>query len=58
MKLLIGLAALACGQEAPAPAPQSSTVATGTLLIGNKGENTLSFVDLANRARARADADR
>jgi DNA-binding beta-propeller fold protein YncE len=55
MKLMIGLAALAAlagGQEAPAPAPalapQPSTVATGTLLIGNKGENTLSFVDLAS----------
>lgn len=45
MKLLIGIAAwlaLTGGQDAPAPAG-----VTGTLLIGNKGENTLSFVDLA-----------
>ena len=56
MKLLIGLAALAalgCGQgeQAPAPAPVPSTSgAAGTLLIGNKGEDTLSFVDLATGA--------
>jgi len=55
MKLLIGLAALAalaCGQDAqePAPAPTPSAVATGTLLIGNKGEDTLSFIDLATGA--------
>lgn len=45
MKLLIGLAALFSltgAQEAPAPAG-----VTGTLLVGNKGEDTLSFVDLA-----------
>lgn len=49
MKLLIGLAALLAltgGQETPPPAAAPAGV-TGTLLIGNKGENTLSFVDLA-----------
>jgi len=55
MKLLIGLAALAalaCGQseQEDAPAPTPSAVATGTLLIGNKGEDTLSFVDLSTGA--------
>ena len=48
MTLLIGLAALlalAGGQETPPPAAPAGV--TGTLLIGNKGENTLSFVDLA-----------
>lgn len=46
MKTLLALAAaLACGAvqaDAPAPPP-----ASGTLLVGNKGEDTLSFVDLA-----------
>jgi DNA-binding beta-propeller fold protein YncE len=51
MKLLIGLAALAalaCGQ-APAdePVPGGAGV-RGTLLVGNKGEDTLSFIDLAS----------
>lgn len=53
MKMLIGLAALAalaCGQgpasgpvEQPVPAPG----VRGTLLVGNKGEDSLSFIDLA-----------
>ena len=54
MKLLIALAAftgLSCApaqgnQQAAAPAADAA--ATGTLLIGNKGENTLSFIDLAS----------
>jgi YVTN family beta-propeller protein len=50
MKLLTGLAALLAltgGQDAPPSTPAPAGV-TGTLLIGNKGENTLSFVDLAS----------
>jgi len=59
---LAALALIACGQEgataqqppaaqpqqqaAPAPVPGGPGV-TGTLLVGNKGENTLSFIDLA-----------
>jgi DNA-binding beta-propeller fold protein YncE len=53
MKLTIALAAfasLACGQSEPAgaPPPVPPADARGILLIGNKGENTLSFVDLAS----------
>ncbi len=55
MKSLIGLAAyatMAFGQAEPvappaAPVPGGPGV-TGTLLVGNKGENTLSFVDLVS----------
>jgi len=50
MKLLTGLvamAALACGQDSPPPVPAAPGI-TGTLLVGNKGENTLSFIDLAS----------
>ena len=65
MKLLIGLAAfaaLACGQSdgiaQDAPAPGGAGV-TGTLLVGNKGENTLSFIDLASgRELGRAETGR
>ncbi|MGQ0588595.1 MAG: YncE family protein [Sphingosinicella sp.] len=65
MKLLIGLAAfaaLACGQSdsnaQPAPMPGGPGV-TGTLLVGNKGENTLSFIDLATgRELGRAETGR
>lgn len=65
MKLLIGLAAfaaLACGQSdshaQDAPAPGEAGV-TGTLLVGNKGENTLSFIDLASgRELGRAETGR
>ena len=65
MKLLIGLAAfaaLACGQSdshaQDAPAPGGAGV-TGTLLVGNKGENTLSFIDLATgRELGRAETGR
>lgn len=46
MKTLLALvAALAFGAvQADAPAPPA---ASGTLLVGNKGEDTLSFIDLA-----------
>src|SRR5687768_11815031 len=47
--LLLALAALGCApmedEEAPAAA---APAAAPVLLIGNKGENTLSFVDLAS----------
>jgi len=48
MKMLIGLAllALAFGQSGQAGAPAPARGATGTLLVGNKGENTISFIDL------------
>lgn len=62
MKLLIGLAALLAliGQDAPPPAPVAGGPGvTGTLLIGNKGENTMSFVDLATgRELGRAETGR
>ncbi len=52
MKLLIGLAALAALGCAPAqeaaPAAESEAGAAGILLVGNKGENTLSFIDLSS----------
>lgn len=60
MKLLIGLAALLAlmGQDSPAPVAGGPGV-TGTLLIGNKGENTVSFVDLATgRELGRAETGR
>ncbi len=50
---ILALALLACGQSAPAqqPAPvPGGPGVTGTLLIGNKGENTVSFVDLRTGA--------
>ena len=51
MKLLIALSALAAASCAPAedaaPAPAGVT-ASGTLLVGNKAENTVSFIDLAS----------
>jgi YVTN family beta-propeller protein len=40
---LLILASGAARAQPPAPAP-----VTGTLLVGNKGENTLSFIDLAS----------
>lgn len=50
MKLLIGLAALLAvtgsQNDAVTPMPGGPGVA-GTLLVGNKAENTLSFIDLA-----------
>ena len=51
MKLFIALAAFAAMSCAPSEeAAQSPAAAqvTGTLLVGNKGENTLSFIDLAS----------
>lgn len=45
MKLLILAAAVFLAQgDTPVPAPGG---ATGTLLVGNKGEDTVSFIDLA-----------
>lgn len=45
MKLLILAAAAFLAQgDTPAPAPSG---ATGTLLVGNKGEDSVSFIDLA-----------
>ncbi|MGQ0660291.1 YVTN family beta-propeller repeat protein [Sphingosinicella sp.] len=71
MKLLTALAAfalIACGQGSATAQPQSQSAptpvpggpgVTGTLLIGNKGENTLSFVDLATgRELGRAETGR
>lgn len=47
MKLLI-LAAAALLIQGDAPAPTTApSGATGTLLVGNKGEDTVSFIDLA-----------
>jgi len=47
---LLALMPGAARAQGPAPAP-----AAGTLLVGNKGENTLSFIDLASgRELARA----
>lgn len=56
-------AAMACAPgdaQQPAPEPVASGPGvTGTLLIGNKGENTLSFVDLASgRELGRAETGR
>ena len=52
MKLLIALAALAAASCAPAeeaaPTPAGPSTAAGTLLVGNKAENTMSFIDLAS----------
>lgn len=49
IRLLVALAALVAA-GAPAQRSADSAPAAGTLLIGNKGENTLSFVDLATGA--------
>ena len=61
---ILAFAAIACGQstpgtaQPPAPVPGGPGV-TGTLLIGNKGENTISFVDLATgRELGRAETGR
>lgn len=66
MKHLVAFAAfvaMACAPgdaQQPAPAPVAGGPGvTGTLLIGNKGENTLSFVDLASgRELGRAETGR
>src|SRR5687768_6398614 len=51
MRLLIGLTALAALGCAPAertaPGAAEELGAAGILLVGNKGENSLSFIDLA-----------
>lgn len=44
---LLALMPGAARAQAPAPTPGGSGAA-GTLLVGNKGENTLSFIDLAS----------
>ncbi len=51
MRMLIGLALalFACAPGSSAQ-PPAETRASGTLLVGNKGENTLSFIDLATGA--------
>ena len=49
MRFVFALAALLAAACAPAAAPDAAPVqAGGTLLIGNKGEDSLSFVDLAS----------
>ena len=48
LKLVIGMVAGMLAACAPAQAPEPDAAAGGTLLVGNKGEDTLSFVDLAN----------
>ncbi|WP_129794282.1 cytochrome D1 domain-containing protein [Sphingosinicella sp. CPCC 101087] len=64
MKLLIALAAMAAFVAAPAAAQENRSAAPeaaarGTLLIGNKGEDSLSFVDLATgRELGRAETGR
>lgn len=45
---LLALAALSCPPETGNAQPATDQTATGTLLVGNKGENSLSFVDLAS----------
>src|SRR5688572_27587193 len=53
MKLLIGLMGMAALSCAPAEEAQearrtpAAAAAGGILLVGNKGENTVSFIDLA-----------
>jgi len=48
MKMLLGLALalIACAPHSSAQPPAGEPI-SGTLLVGNKGENTLSFIDLA-----------
>lgn len=46
---LLALAALSCAPESGNAQPAATPAdASGTLLVGNKSENTLSFVDLAS----------
>lgn len=50
MKGFIGMAALvvlACAPARSGAQPAAPAGITGTLLVGNKGENTISFIDLA-----------
>lgn len=50
MKMLLGLAfaLIACAPQSSAQPPAADAQGvSGTLLVGNKGENTLSFIDLA-----------
>ena len=46
-KLAIGVMAAMLAACAPAQTPEANGGAGGTLLVGNKGEDTLSFIDLA-----------
>ena len=47
MKRAIGMAMAMLAACAPAQAPETAAAsATGTLIVGNKGEDTLSFIDL------------
>src|SRR5688572_4669337 len=51
MKLLIGLigmAAIACAPAEQAEEARGAAAQGGVLLVGNKGENSLSFIDLAS----------
>ena len=50
MKIALGLALalLACAPQGAAQPPADAPGVAGTLLVGNKGENTLSFIDLAS----------
>ena len=48
MKLLILAAALLAQASTPQAPPTGGAAPAGTLLVGNKGENTVSFIDLAS----------
>ncbi|MFC7498646.1 hypothetical protein ACFQRC_05365 [Enterovirga sp. GCM10030262] len=51
LKRAIGMAMAMLAACAPAQTPETAAAsATGTLIVGNKGEDTLSFIDLASGA--------